>query len=126
MQSTREWRRTKAVTCIRAAATIGLALTASADFPTAFAQQNGTNGQSTPAPKPPPPQGGAIPRQEENKRTSGPVRKERWNLFWQATSVAQYHGTFPSPYKDPKFSLQDYPERALTRDICYQRKVVAS
>ena len=35
---------------------------------------------------------------------------ERWNLFYQATSIGQYHGTFPSPYAGP-FSLQDRLER---------------
>jgi high affinity Mn2+ porin len=39
-----------------------------------------------------------------------PVEPERWNLFYQATSIGQYHGTFHSPYSGP-FSLQDYPER---------------
>ena len=38
---------------------------------------------------------------------------ERWNLFWQATSIGQYHGTFHSPYED-QFSLQDYPERDVS------------
>ena len=38
---------------------------------------------------------------------------ERWNLFYQATSVGQYHGTFRSPYAGP-FSLQDYPERDVS------------
>jgi high affinity Mn2+ porin len=38
---------------------------------------------------------------------------ERWNLFYQATSIGQYHGTFPSPYSDA-FSLQDYPERDVS------------
>jgi high affinity Mn2+ porin len=38
------------------------------------------------------------------------VVPERWNLFYQATSIGQYHGTFNSPYSGP-FSLQDYPER---------------
>lgn len=38
---------------------------------------------------------------------------DRWNLFWQATSIGQYHGTFPSPYEGP-FSLQDYPERDVS------------
>jgi high affinity Mn2+ porin len=49
--------------------------------------------QSPPADNPPP-----------------PVESERWNLFWQATSIGQYHGTFYSPYAGP-FSLQDYAER---------------
>ena len=39
-----------------------------------------------------------------------PVEAERWNLFYQATSIGQYHGTFNSPYEGP-YSLQDYPER---------------
>ena len=34
---------------------------------------------------------------------------ERWNLFFQATSIGQYHGSFPSPYSSP-FSLQGHPE----------------
>jgi len=36
--------------------------------------------------------------------------EERWNLYYQATSIGQYHGTFNSPYEGP-FSLQDYMER---------------
>jgi high affinity Mn2+ porin len=39
-----------------------------------------------------------------------PTPSERWNLYYQATSIGQYHGTFNSPYEGP-FSLQDYPER---------------
>src|SRR5258707_1119994 len=35
---------------------------------------------------------------------------ERWNLFYQATSIGQYHGTFHSPYAGP-FSLQNNMER---------------
>jgi high affinity Mn2+ porin len=63
-------------------------------------------------PENPPPQGGEIPRQQENK---APAEQppERWNLFWQATSIGQYHGTFSSPYED-QFSLQDYPERDVS------------
>jgi len=38
---------------------------------------------------------------------------ERWNLYYQATSIGQYHGTFNSPYSGP-FSLQDYPERDVS------------
>jgi high affinity Mn2+ porin len=34
---------------------------------------------------------------------------ERWNLFYQATSIGQHHGTFHSPYEGP-LSLQDIPE----------------
>src|ERR1700722_8229267 len=42
-----------------------------------------------------------------------PPAPERWNLFYQATSIGQYHGTFYSPYSSP-FSLQDYPERDVS------------
>jgi high affinity Mn2+ porin len=38
------------------------------------------------------------------------VASERWNLFWQATSIGQYHGTFHSPYEGA-FSLLDTDER---------------
>jgi high affinity Mn2+ porin len=42
-----------------------------------------------------------------------PPDDERWNLFYQATSVGQYHGTFRSPYSG-MFSLQNYPERDVS------------
>jgi high affinity Mn2+ porin len=42
-----------------------------------------------------------------------PILPERWNLFYQATSIGQYHGTFTSPYSDA-FSLQNYPERDVS------------
>src|SRR5947199_2690478 len=61
----------------------------------------------------PPPQGGQIPRQEENKVPESHVEPERWNLFYQATSIGQYHGTFHSPYSGP-FSLQNYTERDVS------------
>jgi len=38
---------------------------------------------------------------------------ERWNLFYQATSIGQYHGMFHSPYAG-QFSLQNYPERDVS------------
>ncbi len=38
---------------------------------------------------------------------------ERWNLYYQATSIGDYHGTFHSPYASPE-SLQDYPERDVS------------
>jgi high affinity Mn2+ porin len=41
------------------------------------------------------------------------VAPERWNLFYQATSIGDYHGTFPSPYQGPK-SLQNYMERDVS------------
>lgn len=60
-----------------------------------------------------PAQGGQVSRQKENKAPEPEVQPERWNLFWQATSIGQYHGTFPSPYEGP-FSLQNYPERDVS------------
>src|SRR5580700_3521599 len=38
---------------------------------------------------------------------------ERWNLYYQATSVGQRHGTFNSPYQGP-LSFQPYPERDVS------------
>src|SRR5579862_4727514 len=38
---------------------------------------------------------------------------ERWNLYYQATSVGQNHGTFNSPYQGA-FSFQPYPERDVS------------
>ena len=38
------------------------------------------------------------------------AQPDRWNLFYQATSIGQYHGTFRSPYAGT-YSLQDYRER---------------
>jgi len=42
-----------------------------------------------------------------------PVKSERWNLFFQATSIGQYHDTFKSPYSGP-FSLQNRMERDVS------------
>jgi high affinity Mn2+ porin len=41
--------------------------------------------------------------------TADPPAQERWNLYFQATSIGQYHGSFFSPYSSP-FSLQGHPE----------------
>jgi high affinity Mn2+ porin len=38
---------------------------------------------------------------------------ENWNLYYQATSIGDYHGTFPAAYTGP-LSLQDYPERDVS------------
>ncbi len=50
------------------------------------------------------------PQQPDGTPDAPPPETERWNVFWQATSIGQYHGTFNSPYSGP-FSLQNYPER---------------
>jgi high affinity Mn2+ porin len=77
------------------------------------AQTESPSPQRQQTPEGPPPKGDEIPRQQKNKATQAPVPQQRWNLFWQATSIGQYHGTFASPYKGP-FSLQDYPERDVS------------
>ncbi len=38
---------------------------------------------------------------------------ERWNLYSQATSIGQHHGTFRSPYSGP-LSFRDHPERDVS------------
>ena len=45
--------------------------------------------------------------------SDAPAPPERWNLYYQATSIGQYHGTFRSPYAGT-YSLQDYPERDVS------------
>jgi len=42
-----------------------------------------------------------------------PAPSERWNLYYQATSIGQYHGTFNAPYGGP-LSLQDNVERDVS------------
>jgi high affinity Mn2+ porin len=51
--------------------------------------------------------------QEPAGSQTADVKEERWNWFFQATSIGQYHGTFRSPYSDA-FSLQNYPERDVS------------
>lgn len=55
---------------------------------------------------------------------SAPPASERWNLFFQATSIGQYHGSFHSPYEGPN-SLQSYPERdvSLTSTLFFGLRV---
>lgn len=45
--------------------------------------------------------------------TPAPDSSENWNLYYQATSIGQRHGTFHSPY-DGSLSLQNYPERDVS------------
>jgi len=72
------------------------------------------------APQNPPAEGGEIPRQQENKTPEQPEEQQRWNLFWQATTIGQYHGTFRSPYEGPN-SLRDTTEwsSSLTTTIFF-------
>src|SRR5580700_6508604 len=41
------------------------------------------------------------------------IDTERWNVFFQATSIGQYHGTFPALYSGPR-SLSNQPERDVS------------
>jgi high affinity Mn2+ porin len=41
------------------------------------------------------------------------VESERWNLYYQATSIGDYHGAFTAPYTGP-LSLMDHPERDVS------------
>jgi high affinity Mn2+ porin len=59
-----------------------------------------------------------CPAQTAPEQTTPPAdpatpASERWNLFYQATSIGQYHGRFHSPYEGP-FSLHDSPERDVS------------
>ncbi len=72
-----------------------------------------TQDQAQKPPENPPPEGGKVPRQEENKSPQQRELSQRWNIFWQATSIGQYHGTFHSPYQGPN-SLQDVSERSVS------------
>jgi high affinity Mn2+ porin len=47
------------------------------------------------------------------KKTLEETESEGWNLYYQATSIGDYHGTFTAPYSGP-FSLQNYPERDVS------------
>lgn len=46
-------------------------------------------------------------------RAQGDTESQRWNLWYQATSIGQYHGTFRSPYEGSN-SLRDAPERDVS------------
>src|SRR5947199_10657462 len=46
----------------------------------------------------------------DNRQIDRIENSERWNLFFQATSIGQSHGHFRSPYSGP-FSLQNRTER---------------
>ena len=47
---------------------------------------------------------------------------EHWNLYYQATSIGDAHGTFYAPYTGP-MSLQAYPEHDVSRNSGCSRPV---
>ena len=69
--------------------------------------------QSATPPQAPNPPASANPPPNTNPPSSDTQAPERWNLFYQATSIGQYHGTFNSPYTGP-LSLRDYTERDVS------------
>jgi high affinity Mn2+ porin len=72
-----------------------------------------------PAPRPP---------TSANSGSIGSERdSERWNLFFQATSIGQYHGGFPSPYSG-QFSLQGHPEAeaSLTSTLFFALRLASN
>jgi high affinity Mn2+ porin len=62
-------------------------------------------------PASPPAKGGngKEPRQEENRTTKQAETAQRWNIYWQATAIPDYHGKFHSPYSGT-YSLRDADE----------------
>jgi high affinity Mn2+ porin len=50
---------------------------------------------------------------QEADSTVQEAAPELWNLYYQATSIGQEHGTFNSPYEGP-LSLQDVPEHVVS------------
>jgi high affinity Mn2+ porin len=53
------------------------------------------------------------PSQDPAKAPKAEAESEKWNLYYQATAVGQYHGTFRAPYSGP-LSLRNYPERDVS------------
>ena len=53
----------------------------------------------------------APPAAASNDPADGPA--ERWNLYYQATSIGQRHGAFNGPYQGP-LSLENYPEHVVS------------
>ncbi len=65
-------------------------------------------GQSAPAQEPQ-----AASTDASGNTPAADAIAERWNIFFQATSIGDYHGTFRSPYSGP-FSLANVSERDVS------------
>ena len=50
---------------------------------------------------------------DSQSSSSQAIDPERWNVYYQATSIGDYHGSFRAPYTGG-FSLQPYPERDVS------------
>jgi high affinity Mn2+ porin len=77
---------------------------------TGFAATSFLFAQQQPPPDDLKPQSATAPSAAAS--TDQPVT-EKWNLFYQATSIGQYHGTFHSPYQGPN-SLEDITEHDVS------------
>ena len=53
---------------------------------------------------------GTAAAQEPGGAPAAGQPSERWNLYFQATSIGDYHGSFPALYSG-EHSLQNYSER---------------
>ncbi|HUB79393.1 MAG TPA: carbohydrate porin [Bryobacteraceae bacterium] len=62
----------------------------------------------------------ALPLAAQDAATGTPPPNERWNVYFQATSIGQYHGSFPAAYSGP-LSLANHPEAetSLTSTIFF-------
>ncbi len=54
-----------------------------------------------------------APLQPASAPAASDSSPERWNLYYQATSIGQRHGTFNAPYQGP-LSLQNHPENVVS------------
>jgi len=91
------------MTLWKATLMIGMAL-----LPVSSAHAQQTDGQTAPT------TGGRTATQPAVAPDSTPQDPpERWNLYYQATSIGDEHGTFYAPYTGP-LSLQDYPEHDVS------------
>src|SRR5271169_3483772 len=50
-----------------------------------------------------------VHAQDAPANPAADLQPERWNIFWQATSIGQAHDNFHSPYSGP-FSLNGHAE----------------
>jgi len=56
---------------------------------------------------------GSALAQEPAGAAAADQPSERWNLYFQATSIGDYHGSFPALYSG-EHSLQNYSERDVS------------
>jgi len=55
----------------------------------------------------------AAPAAVDHGTSLEDTESERWNLYFQATSIGDYHGAFTAPYSGP-LSLESNPERDVS------------